>query len=76
MDAFDAWVAKAIYAISGIWPEHLCAMPAQCVLTSAESRMGACQDVLPTFLHGKNPASMRPALVVVAHKLPTGETLH
>jgi len=45
---FALWVANTVYAISGIWPQHLCGMPSKEALTSTESRAAGCQALSGT----------------------------
>lgn len=73
---FAAWVANTICSISGIWPEYLCGKDGECVLTSAETRMDACQWPASTSSDLYKRGSMRQAARVTTHKRPAGETLH
>ena len=44
-EPFALWVANTVYAISGIWPLHLCGVDGKCALTFAQTRAPACQAV-------------------------------
>jgi len=66
-DAFDLWVANAIFAISGIWPEHLSGSQRKCGLTCAGNRMDSCQGVCCDYFDPVNLGDMRISARVLTH---------
>jgi hypothetical protein len=70
-DAFDEWVAKTIFSISGIWPEHLCAFPRECALTLDAGRMVSRQGGFEEYFDPVDLGNMRISARVLTHfRLP------
>ena len=56
---FALWVANSVHAVSGIWPQHLCASEREYALTYAQTRMVERQGGFEVFLPTENQAFMR-----------------
>lgn len=73
---FVAWVAKAIFDISGIWPQQACGSQRKCFLTCARERMSACQVVFGDYFDPVNLGDMRLSARVLANFTLAGRKPH
>lgn len=64
---FDAWVADAVEAVSGIRPKRLCGLQEKRLLTCVESGAVACQEVSARYFDAEIQASMRKSAVVLTN---------
>lgn len=71
-EAFDLWVANAIFAISGIWPEDLCGPQREYAPTCAASRAVACQGVSAKYFDPVDLGDMRLSARVLTHIMRHG----
>ena len=61
---FQAWVTKAVLALSDLQVVDSISFSDKLVVTAAKSRVDACQGVSGSFLRSRNRAFMRAAGVV------------
>jgi hypothetical protein len=64
---FAAWVANAIFDISGIWPEDPRRLARKRSLTCDESRAGSCQWVCREYSDPVDLGNMRVSARVLAN---------